>query len=58
MQATERQVREYYEDQGYEVEIDHYGHIRYRHIDHEGIDWVEGRWVSEYCVIDGQVILI
>jgi hypothetical protein len=53
--ATEAQVRESYKSLGYEVRITRDGHVTYRA---RGTAWLEGRWVSEYVVIDdGSVIL-
>lgn len=55
-EATKTEIRTHYTDQGYEVKIDRDGHVTYR----ENADdpWLEGRWVSEYRVIDGQVVLL
>ena len=47
-------VRNHYKDQGYEVHISREGHVEFRE---EGGEWREGRWVSEYRIIDGQVVL-
>lgn len=52
--ATAAQVRKHYEDQDYEVRISDDGHVEYRR---EGGEWLEGRWVSEYWFIDGQIVL-
>jgi hypothetical protein len=52
--ATAKQIRKYYTDQGYQVRIDAEDHIFFRRT---GREWQEGRWVSEYRVIDGQVVL-
>lgn len=52
--ATTEQVRKHYEDQGYEVRIDDAGHVEFRDSDGE---WLEGRWISEYRVFEGRVVL-
>jgi len=51
--ATAAQVRKHYIDQGYEVRISEDGHVEFRH---DGA-WMEGRYVSEYRVVDGNVHL-
>lgn len=52
--ATAEQVRAHYEAQGCEVRIDADGHVEFRDAREE---WLEGRWVSEYRVVDGNVVL-
>lgn len=52
--ATTEQVRKDYEDRGFIVRIDSEGHVEFSE---DGNDWLEGRWVSEYRIIDGQVVL-
>lgn len=52
--ATAEQVRDHYEAQGYQVQIDEEGHVNFRK---RGQEWREGRWVSEYQVVDGAVVL-
>lgn len=55
-QATAEQVRKYYKDQGLVVRISKDdGHVTYRYPD--AINWSEGRYVSEYRIIDGRAIL-
>jgi hypothetical protein len=51
--ATTKRVRAHYKAQGYEVRIDHEGHVNIR----KNGPWREGRWVSEYRVIDGAIVL-
>jgi hypothetical protein len=53
---TASDVRKLYEDQGCEVRIDREGHVEFRR-EGETI-WLEGRWVSEYRFIHGQVALV
>jgi hypothetical protein len=54
-------VRQYYKNRGYEVHISREGHVTYRPADHQkngvGCEWLEGRYVSEYIVIDGNIHL-
>jgi hypothetical protein len=52
--ATTAQVRAYYKAQGYEVRISRNGRVEFRR---DGA-WLEGRFVSEYRIIDGQVVLV
>jgi hypothetical protein len=53
--ATTAQVRKHYKDLGCEVRITKDGHVTYR--DYDGAMWLEGRWVSEYVIVDGKVVL-
>lgn len=53
--ATADQVHKSYEDRGFLVRIDQDGHVEFRASD--DLPWAEGRWVSEYRVIDGKVVL-
>ncbi len=57
--ATLEQVRDHYERQGYEVAFRGDQGAADRHIEFRKDDgeWHEGRWLSEYRVIDGQVVL-
>ncbi|HVI92335.1 MAG TPA: hypothetical protein VM659_28860 [Dongiaceae bacterium] len=48
-------VRLHYENDGKEVRIDAEGHVEFREPDGE---WLEGRWVSEYRLVDGDVVLV
>lgn len=52
---TPEQVRSHYKIQGYEVRIAKDGHVTYRK---DGGAWLEGRWVSEYRLIDDTVVLV
>lgn len=52
-QATAAQVREHYKAQGYEVRIAKDGRVTFR----KDGTWREGRWVCEYRVDNGQVVL-
>lgn len=54
-QATTSEVRSHYKAQGYEVRIGRDGHVTFRSA---GEAWLEGRWISEYRVIDGNVVLL
>jgi hypothetical protein len=56
MNATTKQVRDHYKAQGYEVRISRDGHVIYQKPD-GGCIWFEGRYVSEYRIIEGQVVL-
>lgn len=47
-------VRKHYKDQGCDVRISQDGRVTFRH---QGGDWLEGRWISEYRAEDGQVHL-
>jgi hypothetical protein len=51
--ATKEQVRAWFKAQGYEVCIDRDDSIVFRK---PGESWREGRWVSEYRIIDGEVV--
>lgn len=51
--ATVQQVRSHYKSQGYDVRISRDGRVTFRK---DGA-WLEGRNISEYSVIDGQVVL-
>ena len=53
--ATVAQVRKHYKDQGYGAKISNDGHVEYRK---DGGSWLEGRWVSEYRVVDGEIVLV
>lgn len=49
-------VRKHYKRQGYKVRINREGHVEFRR---EGETmWLEGRYVSEYRFIDGNVMLV
>lgn len=48
--ATTSEVRNLYKSQGDTVRIDREGRVEFKR-DGEG-PWLEGRWVSEYCVDD------
>lgn len=48
-------IRKHYKDQGYEVRISKDGHVTYRK---DGAPWLEGRWVSEYRIVDNSVVLV
>lgn len=52
--ATTEQVRKSYEDRGFIVRIDADGHVEFRQSD--DTPWMEGRWVSEYYVVDDTVV--
>jgi len=54
--ATAEQVRKSYEDRGFLVRLDEEGHVEFR--ESADLPWAEGRWVSEYRVIDGNVVLV
>jgi hypothetical protein len=60
-EATEKQVRAHYKASGYEVRITkHEGHVRYRPANRSKREtgaWREGRYVTDYIVVDGQVVL-
>ena len=53
--ATAAQVRKNHKNQGYDVKISNDGHVEYRK---DGGAWLEGRWVSEYRVVDGEIVLV
>jgi hypothetical protein len=53
-EATTAQVIKHYEDRGCEVRIDDDGHVEFSR---DGKTWSEGRWVSEYRITCGQVVL-
>lgn len=54
--AAAAQVRKHYKDQGYEVRISREGRVEFRR---EGDSmWLDGRWVSEYRIIYGAVVLL
>ena len=53
--ATTEQVRKSYEDRGFIVRIDEEDHVEFREA--SDLPWAEGRWVSEYRIIDGNVVL-
>jgi hypothetical protein len=58
--ATANQVRKSYKDQGYDVRIrDDNGHVEIREDFGSGNygEWLEGRYIDEYRVIDGQIVL-
>lgn len=59
--ATAAQVRAHYKAEGYEVRIGRDGRVRYRPDPdyHPGCasEWLEGRFVSEYRIVDGNVWL-
>lgn len=49
-------VRKHYKRQGYKVRINREGHVEFRR---EGETmWLDGRYVSEYRFIDGNVVLV
>jgi hypothetical protein len=54
--ATTKQVRDHYKAEGYQVSIDIDGRVSYRVPLADAI-WKHGRWVSEYRVVDGKVVL-
>jgi Tfp pilus assembly protein FimT len=54
--ATAPEVRKYYKDQGCLVRITVDGRVSFCDKDDDQ-HWLDGRWVSEYRVIDGQVHL-
>ncbi len=54
MKASATQVRAHYHRQGYDVRINMSGKVEFRKPDGP---WLDGRWVREYHVIDGQVVL-
>lgn len=60
--ATAKQVREYYGSMGHEVRINGGGRVTHRPDPdrHPGASgaWLEGRWLSDYRVIDGTVHLV
>lgn len=56
VKATAKQVREHYKAQGLQVSIQKDGHVSYR-VPFGDALWREGRYVSEYRIIDGQVVL-
>lgn len=56
VKATAKQVREHYKSKGYQVSIQKDGHVSYR-VPLEDALWKEGRYVSEYRIIDGEVVL-
>jgi hypothetical protein len=53
--ATASQVRAHYKALGCDVRISRDGHVMFRA---DGGVWLEGRYVSEYRLIDGAVVLI
>lgn len=53
--ATATQIRNHYKAQNFEVRISRDGHVTFRR---DGGAWLEGRYVGEYVVINGQVALI
>lgn len=53
--ATAAEVRAHYKARGYQVRITREGHVTFRNV---GEAWLEGRWVEEYRVVDGSVVLI
>ena len=53
--ATAAEVNAHYTAQDCEVRIDDDGHIEFSR--DGGQTYLEGRWVSEYRMIDGQVVL-
>ena len=58
--ATTNQVRKHYKDLGYNVRIHKdNGHVEYRQDFGSGNygEWLEGRYVDEYRIIDGQIVL-
>jgi hypothetical protein len=56
--ATKQQIRNHYADQGYAVRVANDGRVTYRKLAATGDmgPWLDGRWQSEYRVIDGQVV--
>lgn len=57
VRATEQQVREHYELEGFDVRFWRNGRVFIRRLGED--DWGEGRWLSEYRVdeADGRVFL-
>ena len=53
--ATFSDIRAFYRADGREVRISRNGHVTFR--DRGETQWREGRWVSEYVVRDGQVVI-
>lgn len=51
--ATKQQIRNYYTDQGYACRISNDGRVEFHR---GGLRWQDGRWQSEYRIIDGQVV--
>jgi len=54
IKPTSKQVRAHYASQGFDVRISRDGHIVFRRA---GEAWREGRWLDEYRLVDGQVVL-
>ena len=54
--ATRKQIRAYYVQQGYEVKITKDDHVAFRVPLRDAL-WKDGRYVSEYCIVDGKVVL-
>lgn len=54
--ATEKQIRDHYRAQGYEVHIQKDGHVSFRYPAADAL-WKEGRYVSEYVIVNGHVVL-
>lgn len=55
---TASMVRRYYQSNGYEVRIDKRGHVEYRPADTaDSGPWLEGRWLSEYRIVEGMIVL-
>jgi hypothetical protein len=54
IQSMHAKVRAHYKALGYEVRITRDGHVTYRK---DNGEWREGRFVSEYREIEGQIVL-
>ena len=54
-QATEDEIRRWYREQGQQIIVRRTGKILYR--TPPALNWSEGRYVSEYRVIDNDVVL-
>ena len=55
--ATNKQIRDHYKAQDYDVRIGKDGYISYRYPAADAL-WKCGRWASEYRVINGHVVLV
>lgn len=56
--ATKQQIRNHFADQGCAVIVSNDGCVKFRKLAAPGEmgPWLDGRWQSEYCVIDGQIV--
>ena len=56
--ATTEQIESYYEYQGFDVQITRDGYVEYRDPCSVNDGWRDGRWTSEYRIVDGNVALV